>query len=120
MKNVFIVFGLVLAACGGSPKSPHPTAVATETGGEGEPSVDPTVPSWAPTTCIAYHRAVVQALDCTAVEQSKRDAIKSKYDTDSEGWKTADATPAKIEEIKAYCATETDAVRGDIGTTCVK
>ncbi len=124
MKNLLIVFGLVLAACGGgssnsSSKTPK-EVVAGETGGDGQPEVDPTVPSWAPQTCIAYHRAVVQALDCTAIEQGKRDAIKAKYETDAEGWKTVEATPAKVEEVKAYCETTTASVRADIGTTCVK
>jgi len=120
MKNLCLVFGLLLAACGGGSKSPTNPAVASETGGDGQPEVDPTVPSWAPKTCIAYHRAVVQALDCVAVEQGKRDAIKAKYEADSEGWKTVDANPAKVDEIKAYCEAETASVRGDIGTNCVK
>lgn len=120
MKNLLIAFGVFLAACGGGAKSSDKSTVATETGGDGQPEVDPTMPSWAPKTCIAYHRAVVQALDCTAIEQGKRDAIKAKYETDSTGWKTADATPAKVDEVKAYCETETASVRNDIGTTCVK
>jgi len=121
MKNLIIVF--CLAACGGSKASSNPPAnpaVASETGGDGQPEVDPTVPSWAPRTCIAYHRAVVQAIDCTAIEQGTRDTIKAKYETDSEGWKTTDATTAKIEEVKAYCETATASVRNDIGTNCVK
>jgi len=119
MKNLVIALGLLLGACGGHKAAPN-SAVAAETDGDGQPEVDPTVPSWAPRTCIAYHRAVVQALDCSAIEQGKRDAIKAKYETDSEGWKTADATPAKIEEVKAYCETATTSVRADIGTNCVK
>lgn len=119
MKHLFIVASLVFIACGGS-KSSSKSTVAAETGGDGQPEVDPTVPSWAPKTCIAYHRAVVQALDCTAIEQGKRDAIKAKYETDAEGWKTVEATPAKIDELKAYCETATTSVRGDIGTNCVK
>jgi hypothetical protein len=122
MKNLCLVAGLLVAACGGSskPSSTSPSTVAAETGGDGQPEVDPTVPSWAPRTCIAYHRAVVQAVDCVAVEQGKRDTIKAKYATDSESWKTADANPAKIEEVKAYCESQTASVRAEIGTLCVK
>jgi hypothetical protein len=120
MKNLLTVFALLLVACGGGSKtSPTPT-VAAETAGDGQPRVDPTMPSWAPQTCIAYHRAVVQALDCTAIEQGKRDAIKAKYESDSESWKTSEATPAKVDEVKAYCESATASVRGDIGTNCVK
>lgn len=122
MKNFMIVCSLLLAACsgGGGAKPSTQSPVATETGGDGQPEVDPTMPSWAPKTCIAYHRAVVQAVDCEAIAQAKRDAIKSKYGSDSESWKTVDATAAKIDEIKAYCETATASVRGDIGTACVK
>lgn len=120
MKNLCIALGLLVGACGGSSKPPAHPAVATETGGDGQPEVDPTVPSWAPRSCIAYHRAVVQAIDCVAIDQGKRDAIKAKYETDSESWKVAEATPAKIDEVKAYCETETSSVRADIGTTCVR
>jgi len=126
MKNFLIACGLLLTACGGGAK-PSTTPAATgenvtaaETGGDGQPEVDPTVPSWAPKTCIAYHRAVVQAVDCEPLEQGKRDAIKTKYAGDSESWKTVEATAAKIEEIKAYCESQTASVRGDIGTHCVK
>lgn len=119
MKHLVIAFGL-LAACGGGSKSSSQSTVAAETGGEGQPEVDPTVPSWAPKTCIAYHRAVVQAVDCTAVAQDKRDAIRAKYEADSAGWKTAEATPAKVDEVRGYCETAAASVRGDIGTSCVK
>ena len=117
MKNLLVAFGLILAACGGSKSA---SRSAAETGGAGQPEVDPTMPSWAPQTCIAYHRAVVQAVDCTAVEQGKRDEIRSKFAADSAGWKTADATPAKIDEVKGYCETETASVRAAIGTNCVR
>jgi hypothetical protein len=118
MKHLCIA--LVLVACGGGSKTSSQSTVASETGGEGQPEVDPTVPSWAPKTCIAYHRAVVQALGCTAIDQGKRDAIKSRYDADSEAWKTAEATPAKVDEVRASCDSAAASVRADIGTSCVK
>jgi hypothetical protein len=119
MKNLLIAFGLVLSACGGS-KASNQSTVAAETGGDAQPEVDPTVPSWAPQTCIAYHRAVVQAVDCAAVAQGKRDEIRDKYAADSAAWKTTDATPAKVDEIKGYCETETASVRAAIGASCVR
>lgn len=120
MKHLSLALGLFLAACGGHSASSPSSTVAAETGGEGQPEVDPTVPSWAPRTCIAYHRAVVQAIDCTAIEQAKRDAIRAKYEADSAAWKTAEATPAKVDEVRAACDADTASVRAEIGTSCVK
>lgn len=116
MKSLFASILLTLAACGGGSSSSttanHPT---------GEPMVDPTVPSWLPASCVAYHKAVVQAIDCQAVDQGTRDQIRSTFDATSTSWKTEEpgADKAKIDEIGARCTTATDSVRTDIGGKCV-
>lgn len=114
MKILFASILFTLAACGGGSKSTQ-----SPTGGAGEPTVDPTVPSWLPESCLAYHKAVVQALDCQAVEQSKRDEIRSTFDATSVSWKAeAEADKAKIDEIGATCVTATASVRTDIDEKC--
>lgn len=114
MKTLFASILLVLAACGGSSKSSTPTQRTSES------TVDPTVPSWLPPSCIAYHRAVVQAIDCQAVEQSTRDRIKTTFDETSVSWKAEDqANAARVDEIGATCTTATDSVRADIADKCI-
>jgi hypothetical protein len=99
---------------GGSKPAESPT------GGAGEPTVDPTVPSWLPESCIAYHKAVVQAINCEAVEQSKRDEIKQTFDATSVSWKQEPSgEQAQIDEIAASCVTTTESVRADIGERCI-
>jgi hypothetical protein len=115
MKALFASILLTFAACGG-----NSTAAEKPTGGAGEPMVDPTVPSWLPDSCVAYHRAVVQAIDCEAVEQGKRDEIQTTFDATSASWKAEpEADKAKIDEIGATCVTATESVRADIGEKCV-
>lgn len=113
---------LTLAACGGSKSTAAhgPGGGDTAGGSANDPGVDPTVPSWLPAACIAYHKAVVQAIDCQAVEQAKRDAIKNKYDETSTGWKSEEnADKARVEEIGASCKAATESVRADIADKCV-
>ncbi|MGE0395790.1 MAG: hypothetical protein AB7T06_03605 [Kofleriaceae bacterium] len=114
MKTHFASILLLLIACGGSSKS----SATTQPAGDTEP--DPTVPSWLPPSCIAYHKAVVQAIDCQAVEQDTRDRIRTTFDETSVGWKTEDnANEARIDEIAATCSTATDSVRADIADKCI-
>src|SRR4051812_25887520 len=97
MTKLLALSALLLAACGGRPKSttPPPQQTAHQngetygdtTGGPDQPSVDPTVPSWAPKSCLAYHKVTVEAMGCTAIEQSKRDAIQREYGAASQSWK---------------------------------
>ena len=85
----------------------------------GEPRVDPTVPSWLP-ECLAYHKAVVQAIDCQAVDPTKRDEIQKTFGEASASWKAeTQADKAKVDEIGATCTTATDSVRSDLGQKCV-
>ncbi len=118
MKNLLLVSALLLVACGGGSKSTK-TAENAPTGGPGEPAVDPTVPSWAPKSCIAYHKVVVQALECQAIEQGKRDSIKTKYDADAAAWQAmTDAEPGKIAEVGTACEGETTTVQAEITGKC--
>ena len=103
------------------PASPSPTTPSAEslTGGEGEPSVDPTIPSWTPKSCIAYHAAVVGALECTAVNQTKRDEIQRAYGLASQRWKAeTDGTPTKIQQIADACELSTLSIRADMSGKC--
>ncbi|MDQ3370734.1 MAG: hypothetical protein M3680_35400 [Myxococcota bacterium] len=114
MKNLLVVFALVIAACGGSKSTAQ-----SPTGGPGDPAVDPTMPSWAPPSCSAYQKAVVQATACQAVEQTKRDEIQQAYDTASASWKAEqDATPERIEEVAAACASSAESVRAETVGNC--
>jgi hypothetical protein len=98
----------------------RPTATAAGlTGGPGEPSVDPTIPSWAPKSCIAYHKAVVEALECAAIAQGKRDLIQKAFGTASEGWKAeTNATPERIEQVRTGCERDTESVHADTEGKC--
>ncbi len=84
------------------------------------PTVDPTVPSWLPEPCLAYHKAVVQAIDCKAIDQGKREEIQKAYGDASASWKAEqNANDAKVAEIGATCTKATEAVRAEIGQKCV-
>ena len=114
MKTLLASILFVLAACGGSSKP------STTTQHSADSTVDPTVPSWLPRSCVAYHKAVVQAIDCKAVEQSKRDRIETTFDETSVSWKAEEnATTARVDEIGATCTTATDSVRADIADKCI-
>jgi hypothetical protein len=117
MNMLLVSLLLMLAACGGSPSSApaqHPKDDS------GQARVDDTVPSWLPQSCIAYHKAVVQAISCQAVEQAKRDEIQKSYGDTSASWKTEqNADPARIDAIGASCTAATASVRADIGESCV-
>ena len=118
MTRLLASIVLMLAACGGSSKSS--TTAQHPTGGTGEATVDPTVPSWVPESCIAYHRAVVQAINCQAVDQGKRDEIQRTFDATSATWKAEEnADNAKVDQYSATCTATTETVRADIGTSCV-
>jgi hypothetical protein len=113
MKTLLASILLVLAACGGSSKPATTPERSADT-------VDPTVPSWLPASCVAYHKAVVQAIDCQAVEQSKRDRIGATFDETSVSWKAEDnANATRVNEIGATCTTATDSVRADIADKCI-
>lgn len=105
---------LAVAACGGSSKDSN-----SPVGGPGEPAIDPTLPSWAPPSCTTYQKAVFQAINCTAVDQGKRDEIQTAYNRDSESWKAeTDANAARVEEVSASCTASSESVRATLGDQC--
>ncbi len=119
MKTLLASILLSLLACGGG-GSKSSTTNKPVTGGSDQPSVDPTIPSWLPQSCIAYHKAVVQAVDCKAIDQGKRDEIQKAFGETSESWKAEqNADKAKVDEIAARCTTATESVRAEIGQKCV-
>jgi len=114
MSKLLVVSILLFAACGSKSN-----ANTSPTGGPGEPLVDPTLPSWAPKTCVDYHKAVVQALDCDAIDQGKRDEIKAAYESSSTAWKAeGDASAARVDEIGTSCASTAASVRAESAGTC--
>lgn len=116
MKTLLASIVLTFTACGGGSKSPP----AQHPGGSGEARVDPTLPSWLPESCVAYHKAVVQAIDCQALDQAKRDEIQKKFGEASESWKAEqNADKAKVDEVAATCTTATTSVRADLGEKCI-
>jgi hypothetical protein len=107
-------FDGVLVLLRTSSKSSTPTQHSADS------TVDPTVPSWLPRSCVAYHKAVVQAIDCKAVEQNTRDRIQTTFDETSVSWKAEDnANAARVDEIGATCTTATDSVRADLADKCI-
>lgn len=117
MKMLLASILLTFTACAGSSSSApaqHPAPATTEA------RVDPTVPSWLPQSCLAYHKAVVQAINCEAVDQTTRDEIQKAYGDKSSSWKAEqNADSARVDEIGATCTTATGTVRADIGQKCV-
>lgn len=94
--------------------APAPTAPA-----EDEPTVDPTLPSWAPRSCNRYHRVVVEALACGEIAQATRDLIKKTYDERDRSWHALeDAPQGKIAEIGKQCTADADLVRTEHAGKC--
>jgi hypothetical protein len=119
MTKLLFVTLVALTACGGSKSQDTSTGPSSPVGGPGEPSLDPTLPSWAPASCTAYQKAVFQAINCEAVDKGKRDEIEASYNKDLESWKTeTEATEAKVEEVNVSCTASTESVRTAIGDAC--
>jgi predicted lipoprotein len=119
MKITLALLILGLAACSHNKPAAgsSPTAVANAD----EPVVDPTLPSWAPRSCAAYHTAVVEAQGCSAIAQSTRDSMREKYEAAQASWKAMhDAPQGTIDEIRASCAEEAKAVHAEADGKCVE
>ena len=135
MTKLLVAASFLFAACSdpaptATPPAAPPTGAATAnqpgtntaglTGGLDEPSVDPTVPSWTPRSCLEYHKVVVEALDCDAIEQTKRDLIQEAYGAASKEWKAeSDGTPARILQVAEACERSTASVQADSAGKCV-
>jgi len=80
---------------------------------------DPTLPSWAPNECKAYHDAVIRFAECDAVSQESRNVVKTQYDTDDARWKAMHETPpGQLELVRGECL---DAFHDlDRRNTCLK
>ena len=104
--------GLALTACSHHQSAPTtPASSSSEVSAEDEPAVDPTLPSWAPRSCSAYHAEVVQAAACEEIAQATRDSIKRKYDTANDAWQAMhDAPPGELDAIKVICVEDAKSV----------
>ncbi|MEO6771480.1 MAG: hypothetical protein ABI467_00470 [Kofleriaceae bacterium] len=114
MKPLLACALFVLAAC--SHHSPPPQQ-PTDT----DAAVDPTLPSWAPHSCITYHKAVVKLTGCTQVAQAVRDQVSAKYDTDTKTWHDMqNQTQADLDQVKVACSDDAAAVNAQITSDCTK
>ena len=94
--KTFFALALVLAACS------HNSDVKSPSGPTG--MVDPTLPSWAPSSCTAYHVAVVEATDCLEIDQGIRESIKTKYEAANTSWhELHDTRQEIIDQISMLC-----------------
>jgi hypothetical protein len=99
--------------------STTPMTSTTATASTTEPEVDPTLPSWAPKSCVAYHAAVVHAVDCQALPQAKRDEIKMKYEAANTSWHgMQNAQQTDIDSVGSTCTAENQSVRAEYSGKC--
>lgn len=120
LRNIaFIV--LALAAC--SKDKPSTTAspgggVAASGGGD-NPDVDPTLPSWAPPSCVQYHKLTIQLGECTAMAQGDRDAITQQYQTRLAEWKALEnAEQGQLDAVKQQCEAAVTELSAKKSTSC--
>lgn len=84
--------------------APEPVPTAASNDNLGRMPADPTLPSWAPSACAAYHAAVVRYAECDAVAQASRNVVKTQYDTDDARWKAMrDQRPEQILNVRGDC-----------------
>ncbi|HEY3805533.1 MAG TPA: hypothetical protein VGL61_23155 [Kofleriaceae bacterium] len=110
MRTTLLALLVTAAAChhDSSPQTPQmppePVPTAASNDNLGRMPADPTLPSWAPTECAAYHAAVVRFAECDAVAQASRNVVKTQYDTDDARWKAMhDQPPEQILYVRDNC-----------------
>jgi len=121
MKTLIVISALLFGACSHhSNDATTPSAPSTAASDDdSDPSVDPTLPSWAPRSCVRYHTAVVKLIGCEEVPQLTRDAAKVRYDADHAKWQAMQDQPqGAIEEVRQSCADDTKLVRGQLTERC--
>ncbi|HEY6032919.1 MAG TPA: hypothetical protein VIV58_01635 [Kofleriaceae bacterium] len=98
----------------------QPTMTEANAGTPGaEDAVDPTLPSWAPRSCKAYHAAVIHLAGCTQVAQDVRDKVSAKYDADNKAWHDMqNATQADLDQVKLSCGDEAASVKAQLTSDC--
>ncbi len=102
-----------------TPTSPVATSTEMSATADTDPMVDPTLPSWAPKACAAYHAAVVRMVGCPAVDAAKRETARQAYDTTSKSWHDMHDLPeGAIDGVRMACVTQTQLVKADTDPTC--
>lgn len=111
-----------VAACShheAEPASPTMTSPNTEAATATDPDVDPTMPSWAPPSCKAYHTAVVKLAGCTDLAQDLRDKVSAKYDADNKAWHNlTNAQQSDLDQVKASCSDQAASVKAQMTPSC--
>lgn len=93
-------------------KAPLPPTAASE-------GVDPTLPSWAPHECNAYHAAVVKLAHCNEVDVQVRDRVAAKYDADNKSWHDmTNAQQSDLDQVKLVCQDEYASVNAQLTGKC--
>jgi hypothetical protein len=81
--------------------------------------VDPTLPSWAPKSCAAYHVAVVKFSHCGEIALDLRDKVAAKYDADNKSWHDIEnAQQSDLDQVKLSCGDEQKSVTAQMTGHC--
>ncbi|MFT3692606.1 MAG: hypothetical protein QM831_05665 [Kofleriaceae bacterium] len=108
---------LLCAACHHEPEpqaaqAPLPPTAAAE-------GVDPTLPSWAPNECAAYHAAVVKLAHCNELDVTIRDRVAAKWDADAKSWHDmSNAQQSDLDQVKLVCKDEYASVNAQMTGKC--
>jgi|HubBroStandDraft_6_1064221.scaffolds.fasta_scaffold406092_2 hypothetical protein len=100
------------------PQSPEPVPTAASNDDVDHMPADPTLPSWAPRECTAYHDAVVRLAECDAISQESRNVVKTQYDTDDARWRAMhDQPPEQVEYVRDDCRAAAESIQAK--NTCL-
>jgi hypothetical protein len=124
MKLVALALITAAAACQHDrPAQTTPAPPLTSTTMSGTPTVDPfvdpTLPSWAPKSCAAYHAAVVRFVSCETDDAAKREAVRESYDSENKRWHDMMNVEQKaIDEVQTACAARTTDISAKTDPSC--